>query len=44
MTIAVNAVDRCSGEEQVRDYLDKLDILKSMWPDVIHPKALEELA
>lgn len=32
------------GEEQVRDYLDKLDIFMSAGLDEAHPRVLKELA
>ncbi|CAM5121123.1 unnamed protein product [Eretmochelys imbricata] len=31
-------------KEVVRDYLEKLDVHKSMGPDVLHPRVLKELA
>ncbi|XP_074980451.1 BBSome complex assembly protein BBS10 isoform X2 [Caretta caretta] len=31
-------------EEVVRDYLEKLDVHKSMGPDALHPRVLKELA
>lgn len=33
-----------AGKEEVRDYLDKLDIFKSAGPDELRPRVLEELA
>ncbi|CAM5114180.1 unnamed protein product [Eretmochelys imbricata] len=32
------------GERVVRDYLEKLDVHKSMGPDELHPRVLKELA
>ncbi|CAM4569974.1 unnamed protein product [Lepidochelys olivacea] len=37
--------DQTSVEKEVvRDYLEKLDVHKSMGPDVLHPRVLKELA
>lgn len=47
-TININSkgegMETKTGKEQVKDYLDKLDVFKSAGPDEIHPRVFQELA